>query len=125
MRPWESMGRHEFRFVFFTVTVVTIDGELVSFDAINATLERTNLGDRLAGDVVNVERSARQGDENGGHAMYGHVSDTARIHSIVRAASSRFIPAVGSSSSSTRAPPASATPRSSLRWAPYSRVPAG
>ena len=64
------------------LSVVTIDDDLVSFDAINATLERTNLGDRLVGDVVNVERSARQGDENGGHAMYGHVSDTARISSI-------------------------------------------
>lgn len=64
------------------LSVVTIDDDLVSFDAINATLERTNLGDRLVGDAVNVERSARQGDENGGHAMYGHVSDTARISSI-------------------------------------------
>lgn len=64
------------------LSVVTIDDDLVSFDAIHATLERTNLGDRLVGDVVNVERSARQGDENGGHAMYGHVSDTARIRAI-------------------------------------------
>lgn len=64
------------------LSVVTINGELISFDAINATLERTNLGDRRVGEVVNVERSARQGDENGGHAMYGHVSDTARISSM-------------------------------------------
>lgn len=64
------------------LSVVTIEGDLISFDAIHATLERTNLGDRLVGDVVNLERSARQGDENGGHAMYGHVSDTARISSI-------------------------------------------
>jgi len=64
------------------LSVVTIDGNLISFDAINATLDRTNLGDRRVGDVVNLERSARQGDENGGHAMYGHVSDTARISSI-------------------------------------------
>ncbi|MGC4060683.1 MAG: riboflavin synthase subunit alpha [Aquabacterium sp.] len=64
------------------LSVVTIDGELISFDAIHATLARTNLGDRRVGDVVNIERSARQGDENGGHAMYGHVSDTATISSI-------------------------------------------
>lgn len=64
------------------LSVVTIDDDLISFDAINATLERTNLGDRRVGDVVNIERSARQGDENGGHAMYGHVADTARISSI-------------------------------------------
>jgi riboflavin synthase len=65
------------------LSVVTIVGDLISFDAINVTLERTNLSDRLVGDVVNLERSAKQGDENGGHAMYGHVSDTARIASIV------------------------------------------
>lgn len=64
------------------LSVVTIDGDLLSFDAIHATLDRTNLGDRLVGDAVNLERSARQGDENGGHAMYGHVSDTARISAI-------------------------------------------
>jgi riboflavin synthase len=64
------------------LSVVTIAGELISFDAIHATLERTNLGDRRVGEVVNLERSARQGDENGGHAMYGHVSDTGRISSI-------------------------------------------
>jgi len=64
------------------LSVVTIDGELIGFDAVHATLERTNLGDRLVGDLVNIERSARQGDENGGHAMYGHVSATARIRSI-------------------------------------------
>jgi riboflavin synthase len=64
------------------LSVVSIDGDLICFDAIHATLERTNLGDRRVGEVVNLERSARQGDENGGHAMYGHVSDTARISSI-------------------------------------------
>jgi hypothetical protein len=65
------------------LSVVCIEADLISFDAINATLDRTNLGDRRVGDVVNLERSARQGDENGGHAMYGHVSDTARISAIV------------------------------------------
>ncbi len=65
------------------LSVVSIEGDLIAFDAINATLDRTNLGDRRVGEVVNLERSARQGDENGGHAMYGHVSDTARISSIV------------------------------------------
>jgi len=64
------------------LSVVSIDDDLIAFDAIHATLERTNLDDRRVGEVVNLERSARQGDENGGHAMYGHVSDTATISSI-------------------------------------------
>src|SRR5690606_39439721 len=50
------------------LSVVTIDGDLLSFDAIHATLARTNLGDRRVDEVVNLERSAKMGDENGGHA---------------------------------------------------------
>ncbi len=64
------------------LSVAAMNGDLIGFDAIHVTLERTNLGDRLVGDLVNLERSARQGDENGGHAIYGHVSDAARISSI-------------------------------------------
>jgi riboflavin synthase len=64
------------------LSVVSIADDLIAFDAIHATLERTNLGDRRVGEVVNLERSARQGDENGGHAIYGHVSDTATISSM-------------------------------------------
>ena len=30
-------------------------------------------------DRVNIERSHRTGDENGGHALYGHVESTAQV----------------------------------------------
>jgi riboflavin synthase len=45
----------------------------VSFDAIRETLDRTTLGALQAGDQVAVERSARVGDEVGGHDVSGHV----------------------------------------------------
>lgn len=61
------------------LTVTRIDGALVSFDAVEATLAATNLGDRRAGDDVNIERSAKPGDEVGGHAMAGHVFGTATV----------------------------------------------
>jgi riboflavin synthase len=64
------------------LSVAAMQGDVIGFDAIHVTLERTNLGDHRVGELVNLERSARQGDENGGHAMYGHISDTARISSI-------------------------------------------
>ena len=54
-------------------TVVSIEGHRVSFDAIRETLDRTTLGALQAGDQVAVERSARVGDEVGGHDVSGHV----------------------------------------------------
>ena len=61
------------------MTVVRIDSERVDFDAISETLERTTLADRSAGDLLNVERSMRLGDELGGHILSGHVMATAEI----------------------------------------------
>src|SRR5688572_15650674 len=37
------------------------------------TLQRTTLGNRPAGDRVNLERSLRYGDRLGGHLVTGHV----------------------------------------------------
>ena len=54
-------------------TVVRTDGDRVWFDAMIETLRRTTLGTLEQGDAVNVERSARVGQENGGHEIAGHV----------------------------------------------------
>ena len=48
-------------------TVVRVDGDRVWFDAMVETLRRTTLGQLRQGDQVNIERSARVGQENGGH----------------------------------------------------------
>ena len=61
------------------MTVVSIEGTVVRFDAIPETLERTTLGGLVAEDWVNVERSLRMGDERGGHILSGHILMTARI----------------------------------------------
>ena len=45
------------------MTVVSIEGTVVRFDAIPETLDRTTLGGLVAEDWVNVERSLRMGDE--------------------------------------------------------------
>lgn len=66
------------------LTVTAIDGEAVSFDAIEETLRRTNLGRLREGDRVNVERSARAGAEVGGHELSGHVDGTADIVAVDR-----------------------------------------
>lgn len=60
-------------------TVVSINGERVTFDAIRETLELTTLGSLEVGGRVAVERSARVGDEVGGHDVSGHVIGRGKI----------------------------------------------
>ena len=48
------------------------------------TLDKTNLGRLKAGDLVNLERAARFGDEIGGHLMSGHITATTEILRIER-----------------------------------------
>lgn len=64
------------------LTVVEAEGELVQFDVMGETLQKTNLGLLEVGDDVNLERSYHVGDEVGGHIVSGHVSTTATIASI-------------------------------------------
>lgn len=64
------------------LSVVAMNGREVGFDVTTATQSATNLADRLPGDEVNLERSARQGAEVGGHAVSGHVSSTGVVTAI-------------------------------------------
>ncbi|HDT3625383.1 TPA: riboflavin synthase subunit alpha [Morganella morganii subsp. morganii] len=64
------------------LTVTKIDGDLISFDLVKETLRLTNLGSIKTGDVVNLERAAKYGDEIGGHIMSGHIVTTAEIAKI-------------------------------------------
>jgi riboflavin synthase len=64
------------------LTVTTIEDNRVSFDVMQETLNKTTLGLLIAGDKVNLERSAKQGDEIGGHILSGHIEGTATIAQI-------------------------------------------
>lgn len=59
------------------MTVTEVAGPCVTFEAMSATLDRTNLRRFKSGDFVNIERSAKMNDEVGGHLMAGHVATTA------------------------------------------------
>ncbi|MCM2403854.1 riboflavin synthase subunit alpha [Rhizobium sp. S153] len=61
------------------LSATSISGNTVTFDAMDATLSRTNLGTLHQGDDVNIERSAKPTDENGGHAIAGHIATTAKL----------------------------------------------
>jgi len=66
------------------LTVVKINSNIVQFDVIDETLDRTNLGNLIEGDNVNVERSLKFGDEVGGHILSGHIFDTGIIKSKIK-----------------------------------------
>lgn len=64
------------------LTVVAIQNEIVSFDAIAETLQKTTLGELRVNDKVNFERAACFGDEIGGHMLSGHVYGKGIIRAI-------------------------------------------
>ena len=55
------------------LTATDFSEEVVSFDVIPETLEKTTLGQLTKDSEVNVERSLRYGDEVGGHLLSGHI----------------------------------------------------
>lgn len=67
--------------VCLTVTDITAG---IGFDLMDETLNLTTLVNISVGQLVNVERSLKVGDELGGHLVSGHIHGTARILEIVR-----------------------------------------
>jgi riboflavin synthase len=67
--------------VCLTVTKI-ISPTRASFDVILQSLRVTTLSNCCSGQIVNVERAARDGAEIGGHPISGHVDFSAEIRSI-------------------------------------------
>ncbi|MDP2631650.1 MAG: riboflavin synthase subunit alpha [Candidatus Uhrbacteria bacterium] len=72
-------------------TVVNIDGQKVSFDAMEETLQKTTIGRIAEGSKVNIERSAKMGDEIGGHLMSGHIVGMAQIVGVEEPKNNRVV----------------------------------
>ena len=51
----------------------------LSFDVSKETVNCTNLSQLKIGDLINIEKSLRVGDEISGHFVFGHVDDTAEL----------------------------------------------
>ena len=60
-------------------TVVSIEGEHVTFQAIRETLSKTTLQELHLGRRVSIERSVRVGEENGGHDLAGHIFEKGTV----------------------------------------------
>jgi len=61
------------------LTVSKIDNDIIWFDAMEETLNKTTIGSFEMGRKVNLERSAKMGDEIGGHMVSGHVEGMGEI----------------------------------------------
>jgi len=66
------------------LTVSSLDGGLLHFDAIAQTIGRTTLGAWQRGTRVHLEPALRLGDPLGGHWVQGHVEGTAQVDSVDR-----------------------------------------
>lgn len=64
------------------LTAVAIDDRGFAADVAPETLRRTSLGDRQAGDRVNLERAVRADQRLGGHIVQGHVDATGELVSL-------------------------------------------
>jgi riboflavin synthase len=61
------------------LTVVDVDGDVVTADVIGETLRRSSLGSARTGDRLNLERAAKLGHRLGGHLVQGHVDGTGTL----------------------------------------------
>ncbi len=73
------------------LTVTAIEGDQLSFDIMQQTLTLTTLDQLEPGVLVNVERSAKQGVEVGGHIISGHVDGMVEVVAIEEPENNRFV----------------------------------
>ena len=64
------------------LTVVAIEGNLYKVEAIDETLQKSNLGGLAVGDAVNLERCMLNNGRFDGHIVQGHVDQTGRVVSV-------------------------------------------
>lgn len=66
------------------LTVAEIDGDSYCFDVLAETFDKTNLGSKESGSVVNMERALSLGDMLGGHIVTGHVDGVGAVRKITQ-----------------------------------------
>ena len=66
------------------LTVVAVEGNRISFDCVQETLDRTSLGDQQVGSRLNLELALRAGGRLDGHIVQGHVDGTGSVRAFER-----------------------------------------
>ena len=66
------------------LTIMEVHAEELRFEAVRETLEKTALGDLVAGSRVNLERAMTASARFDGHIVQGHVDEAGRVRSLPR-----------------------------------------
>lgn len=64
------------------LTVAAMEDGCFCFDVLAETFDKTNLGEKKSGSLVNMERALSLGDMLGGHIVTGHVDGTGCVKKI-------------------------------------------
>ncbi|MBR2365371.1 MAG: riboflavin synthase [Lentisphaeria bacterium] len=64
------------------LTLESFSGNFLSFHVLKETFDKTDLGELVSGNTVNLERALAAGDRLGGHIVSGHVDGTGKILSL-------------------------------------------
>jgi len=73
------------------LTVVSMQHDTFSVDAIEETLKKTNLGILNEGDEVNLERPLKTEERLGGHFVLGHIDTTGTVTRIEELTNSHYM----------------------------------
>ena len=73
------------------LTVFDIDENSFWVNASVETLNKTNLKFLKIGDLINLEKSMKVGDEIGGHLVYGHVDGLSEVKKIIKSKDSHVV----------------------------------
>ncbi len=60
-------------------TVIKIENKILTFEAMNETIRRTNFSILKEGDFVNVERAMKLNSRLDGHLVSGHIDTTSKL----------------------------------------------
>ncbi len=61
------------------LTVVNLGNNIISFDIVSESLDKSNLSDLIINQIVNLERCLKLSDRIGGHLVQGHVECVGEI----------------------------------------------
>ena len=64
------------------LTVAKVNNKSFLSNLSEETILKTNLNQKSVGDILNLEKSLKLGDEINGHLVYGHVDETCKLKSI-------------------------------------------
>jgi riboflavin synthase len=83
--PWDNLELGESIAVDGAcLTVMALEQGAFKVHVITTSLERTRIGEYVAGTRVNLERAVRAGDRLGGHIVQGHVDGVGTVTSVAR-----------------------------------------